>query len=124
MSHLVAVEPRGNILHVKVLGRIRLETYKHLIPFIDTAIFEYDGVRILFDLTEFAGRDPDGAVFEEDTKFDLPYWAEVERVAFIGDKKFEPRMPAFCEPFTSATSRFFYPHQRKDAGEWIREGVK
>ncbi|MHC5062980.1 MAG: SpoIIAA family protein [Planctomycetota bacterium] len=122
MAHLVSVEPHGHIIRVKVLGRLGQETYAHLVPFIDTAIAEFDGVRVLFDLSQYAGREP-GESFE-DAEFSLPHWAEVERVAIIGGKHLEPRVVAFCEPFSSATVRFFYPNQVKAAEEWIHEDVE
>jgi len=122
MSHLVSVEPYGRIIRVKALGQMGMATYEHLVPFIDSAIMEYGAVRLLFDLTQFAGREA-GAVFE-DAEFSLPHWAEVERVAFIGDKQFETRIRTFCQPFKSATVRYFYPNQRRDAEEWIHEHVE
>ncbi len=122
MSHLVSVEPHGHIIRVNVLGRMNAEAYDHLVPYIDTAIDEFQGARVLFDLSKYVGRDPDEGF--DVPEFNLPHWAEVERVAIVGHERFEPRTPAFCAPFTSATVRFFYPNQIKDAEEWIHEGVE
>ena len=121
MSHLISVEPNGRILRIAVFDWLDSKAYEHILPYIDSAIAEYDTVRLLFDLTEYAGREP-GEAFE-DAELNLPNWAGVERVAFIGDKRFEPRLPAFCEPFKSAAIKYFYTHQHKSAEEWIREGV-
>jgi hypothetical protein len=122
MAHLISVEPKANILRILVHDWIDKKAYEHIVPYIDSAIDEYDTVRLLFDLTEYVGRDS-GAMFE-DAEPSLPHWAAVERVAIIGDKRFEPRAPAFCEPFTSATIKYFYSHQGKAAEEWIHEGVE
>ena len=54
----------------------------------------------------------------------VPEGDPVGDLQILGDKQFEPRVPAFCQPFTSATVRFFYPNQGRDAEEWIHEGVE
>lgn len=121
MAHLISVEPNGHILRIAVYDAIDMKAYEHVVPYIDSAIYEYDTVRLLFDLTEYVGREP-GAGFEY-AELSLPNWAKVERVAFIGDRRFEPRVEGFCKPFTSATIKYFYSDQGDAAAEWIREGV-
>ena len=58
--------------------KLGMEAYKHIVPCIDPAIAEYDSVRLLFDLTEYYGRES-GAVLE-DAELSVPHWADVERV--------------------------------------------
>ena len=122
MSHLVTVERHGKLIRVKVLGQLGVEAFKHILPFLDRAIEEHESARMLFDLTSYAGREPGEGY--DDLTFDLPNWAAVERVAFIGDKVFEPRMPIFCKPFTSASLRWCYPDHGEDAEAWIQEGIR
>lgn len=47
-----------------------------------------------------------GALWE-DIKFDLHHFADIERLALIGDKKWEVGMAVFCKPFTTAKIRYF-----------------
>ena len=43
-----------------------------------------------------------GALWE-DIKFDLKHFAHIERLALVGDRKWEAGMAVFCKPFTTAT---------------------
>jgi hypothetical protein len=54
---------------------------------------------------DFHGWDA-GALWE-DAKFDLKHFADIERLAFVGEKKWEKGMAQFCRPFTKATIRYF-----------------
>ncbi|MEM1451202.1 MAG: STAS/SEC14 domain-containing protein [Planctomycetota bacterium] len=121
MPHLISLEPRGRIIHALVRGWIDEEAYEHIVPAIDETIFEYDMARLIFDLTDYVGREP-GSEFE-DIELDLPNWTKLQRVAVIGHERFKPRMEWFCRPFTSATLRFFLPEQKDDADAWIHEGI-
>jgi len=46
-----------------------------------------------------------GALWE-DVKFDLKHFADLERLAMVGDKKWQHGMAMFCTPFTQATIRY------------------
>jgi hypothetical protein len=41
----------------------------------------------------------------EDIKFSVKHFADIERLAMVGDKKWQRGMAAFCKPFTKATIR-------------------
>jgi hypothetical protein len=55
----------------------------------------------------------------EDLKFDLKHWKDIERLAIVGDKKWEKGMAAFCKPFTKAQIRYFDAAQVAEAREWL-----
>ncbi|MEM9380516.1 MAG: STAS/SEC14 domain-containing protein [Planctomycetota bacterium] len=121
MPHLISLEPRGRIIHVLVRGWIDEEAYEHIVPHVDEAVFEYDMARILFDLTDYVGREP-GSTFE-DIELDLPNFKKVERVAILAHEQLKPRMEWFCRPFTTAKVEFFPTSEREKAQEWIHGGV-
>jgi len=121
VSHLISVDCNGSLVHVDVTDQLTLEGYKHIVPYIDAAIDEFGSVRVLFDLGEYHGWD--GEARWEDLDLELLHWASVERVAIIGDPKYEEGVATFCRPFTAATVRYFYPADAKAAEEWIHEGL-
>jgi len=43
----------------------------------------------------------------KDIKFDIKHFADIERLAMVGDKKWQHGMATFCKPFTKATIRYF-----------------
>ena len=61
-----------------------------------------------------------GAAWEE-LKFDVEHFADIERLAMIGDKKWEQGMAAFFKPFTKATTRYFDEDDAVAARRWLGE---
>ena len=78
-----------------------------------------DNIRMLIELQDFKGWTA-GALWE-DTKFGVRHFTDIERMAIVGDKKWEKTMAAFIKPFTAATVRYFDVADREQAESWIRE---
>ncbi|MCG8511193.1 MAG: STAS/SEC14 domain-containing protein, partial [Rhodospirillales bacterium] len=55
----------------------------------------------------------------DDLKFDLKHFNDIERLAMVGDRKWEQGMAAFCKPFTTATVRYFDVKDMDDARQWV-----
>ena len=56
-------------------------------------------------MTAFHGWEGDG--LSEKLKFDMSHFAGIERIAAVGDKKWQRGMTAFFTPFSKATTRYF-----------------
>ncbi|NOX98730.1 MAG: STAS/SEC14 domain-containing protein [Verrucomicrobia bacterium] len=52
-------------------------------------------------------------------KFDIKHWKDIEKLAIIGESKWEAGMAAFCKPFTSAKIKYFEQSNLEGAREWI-----
>jgi len=65
----------------------------------------YGKIRVLMVMRDFHGWDT-GALWE-DIKWDAKHFNDVERVAIVGEKKWQQWLVAFCKPFTRATVRYF-----------------
>ena len=63
-----------------------------------------------------------GALWE-DIKFDWKHFGHIERLALVGERKWEAGMATFCKPFTRATICYFDQSQSVEAANWIREGI-
>jgi hypothetical protein len=107
----------GRVLEVRVTGKLTKEAYQKFVPAVDGQIKEYGKLRILFIMRDFHGWTA-GAMWE-DLKFDLKHWKDIERLAIVGDKKWEKGMAAFCKPFTKATIRYFDAAQIEEARQWL-----
>ncbi len=59
----------------------------------------------------------------EDVKFDLHHFADIERLALIGENRWEAGMAVFCKPFTAAKVRYFDDSKADEAAAWIHEGL-
>jgi hypothetical protein len=107
----------GRILEVRVTGKLTKESYQELVPAVDAQIKQYGKLRILFVMKDFHGWTA-GAMWE-DLKFDLKHWKDIERLAVVGDKKWEKGMASFCKPFTKAKIRYFDVVQLEEARAWL-----
>src|SRR4051812_13186671 len=105
MIELKKDQQLGNILDVTVTGRLTKDDYQQFVPEIERLIREHGKVRIVFDMHGFHGWTP-GALWE-DIKFESRHFRDIERLAFIGERKWEAGMAVFCKPFTSAAIRYF-----------------
>ena len=112
-------EDGGKILVVHVSGRLTKADYEQLVPEFARLVQQHGKLRLLFDMTGFQGWDA-GALWE-DIKFDVKHHADIERLAMIGDKKWERAMAGFCKPFTKATIRYFDHAESAEARKWLGE---
>ena len=111
----------GRILEVRVTGKLTKESYQKFVPAVDAQIKQYGKLHILFIMQDFHGWTA-GAMWE-DMKFDLKHWKDIERLALVGDKKWEKGMAAFCKPFTKAHIRYFDIAQIDEAREWLESAA-
>ena len=120
-SAKIEKEAEGKILLISVSGKLEKEDYEAFVPEIDKEIDSHGTVRILFDMVGFHGWTL-GALFE-DTKFAIKHYRGIERVAFVGDKRWEKGLAAFCKPFTKAEIRYFDITACGYARAWLREDL-
>jgi hypothetical protein len=76
-------------------------------------------LRLLFDMTGFHGWDA-GAAWE-DLKVGIAHFADIERLAMVGEEKWQHGMAIFCKPFTRATVRYFDHANAAEARKWLGE---
>ena len=82
-------ENGGKILVVHISGKLGKGDYEHFVPEFERLLRQYGKLCVLFDMTDFHGWDA-GAMWE-DIKFDIRHFAEIERLAMIGEKKMATR---------------------------------
>src|SRR5271168_3518187 len=105
MSVELHKEGNGKVLVVKLSGKLTKEDYDHFVPEIEQLINQHGKIRMLVQMHDFHGWTM-GALWQ-DVKFDLKHFAHIERLALIGDRKWEAGMATFCKPFTTAAVRYF-----------------
>jgi hypothetical protein len=106
----------GKLLEVQVSGKLAHEDYQQFVPKFEEMIKRHGKVSVLFDMVDFHGWEA-GALWD-DIKFDARHFADIERLALIGDKKWEKGMSVFCRPFTTAQVRFFDRAESAAALAW------
>jgi hypothetical protein len=107
----------GKFLHVKVSGKLTKDAYETFAPMVDEQIQEHGKIRILFETHDFHGWTA-GALWE-DLKFDFKHWKNIDRLAIVGESKWEEGMAVFCKPFTAAKIQYFDHSKLDEAKSWL-----
>jgi hypothetical protein len=106
-------------LAFKMSGKLHDEDYKRFVPLVDSAIAAQGKVRLLALFENFQGWDLQA--LWDDIKFATTHCTKIERIALVGDKKWEQWMAKVCKPFTMAKIRYFDTADLETAKTWIAE---
>lgn len=106
----------GKILGFKMSGKLHDEDYKKFVPTVEQAIDQHGKVRMLAQFHDFHGWDMRS--LWDDIKFATKHCNDLERIALVGENKWEEWMAKVCKPFTMAKIEYF---QDVDAAwNWLR----
>jgi hypothetical protein len=115
-------ENGGKLVAVQVTGKLVKADYESCVPEFDRLIRQHGKLRLLFELSGFHGWEA-GALWDE-IKLDIKYFADIERLAVVGDKRWEQDMVTFYKPFTKATIRYFDQGNAAEARKWLLEAER
>jgi hypothetical protein len=107
----------GRILEVRATGKLVANDYVELVPTFERLKQQHGKLRVLFELHDFHGWTA-GSLWQ-DLKFEERHFSDIERLAIIGETKWQEGMAKFCKPFTTAHVRYFKPEQAEAAREWL-----
>ncbi len=117
----MAIELKENVVEgvvtVKASGKLSKQDYEVFVPAVEKLIEAHGKISVLFEMHDFHGWEL-GALWE-DTKFDLKHFRDIDRLALVGESKWEELMSKFCRPFTSAKIRYFPREQADEARQWV-----
>ena len=109
----------GNILDINLHGTLTSRDYDNLVPGIERLIRDRGKLRILVTMHDFDGWDV-GGLWEE-MKWEWKHFADIERLAIVGEERWQRWMACFCRPFTAATVRHFTFDRLEQAYTWLEE---
>ncbi len=107
----------GEVLEVQVSGKLEHEDYQHFVPEFERLLKQHGKLRVLFEMVDFHGWA--GVAMWDDIKFDVKHFSDIDRLALVGDRKWEKGMSVFCRPFTTAKIRYFDHTAMDDARAWV-----
>jgi len=119
MSYTVSEVAQGNVIEVNITGQLTKEAYADFVPMTEAKIRQFGKVRLLVIMHDFHGWNA-GALWE-DVKFDAKHFNHVERLAIVGESKWEKGMSVFCRPFTTAKIEYFDHTDLEKARQWINQ---
>lgn len=117
MSLELRHDKKSKFLEVTIDGKLESKDYERFAPFVEDLIREHGKVDILLVLHDFHGWTA-GALWE-DVKFDAKHFRDIEKLAIVGETKWEKGMATFCKPFTTAKVRYFPREEIGAAQQWI-----
>lgn len=117
MAIILTERNGGKLLEVEVTGKLAHEDYKVFVPEFERLLKANGKLRVLFVMKDFHGWN--GAAVWDDIKFDVKHFADIERIAMVGDKAWEKGMSVFCRPFTTAKLHYFDLSELTAARSWV-----
>ena len=97
MAIQVNEEGGGKILVVQVSGKLTAPDYAHFAPEFERLVRQHGKLRMLFDMTGFHGWE--ASALWEDIKFDAKHFADIERLAMVGEAKWQKGTSIFRTPY-------------------------
>lgn len=107
----------GNVLGFKMSGKLHDADYQHFVPEIDQVVAAHGKARLLAQFHDFQGWDVHA--LWDDIKFSTTHCAKIERIALVGEKKWEEWMAKVCKPFTMAEIKYFDVAEIDAAWKWL-----
>ena len=112
-------ESSGNVIGYKVSGTIKKEDYETMVPEFEALVQEDGSANLLMDMTDFKWEALDA--WGTDMKFGRDYHKKIEKMASVGDKRWEKWMTKIAEPFYAKEAQFFETADSEAAWNWLRE---
>ena len=106
-----------SLIEVELSGKLTREDYERFVPEIERKIAEQGKLRLLVIMHDFHGWRL--AALWQDIKFDLRHFKHFERIALVGENKWQEWMSAICLPFATGELRFSHQDQLVAAREWV-----
>ena len=110
------------IIGFKLHGKLHDRDYESFVPAVDAAVAAEGRVRLFAQFEDFHGWDLHAAW--DDFKFGLKHYSDFERIAMVGERKWEAWITKVCKPFTKAKVRYFDQTEIDKAWSWLREDVQ
>jgi hypothetical protein len=105
----------GNVVGYKVSGDMTKADYATLDPAVDAVINEFGSIKLLLDLTDFHWEKVNA--WSSDLDFGKTYKDKIDKMALVGNKKWESFMAKAAQPFYAKEIQYFETDD--DAWGWL-----
>jgi hypothetical protein len=100
-------------------GKLHDQDCLDFVPAVEAAIKTHGKMRFLAQCHNFHGWDLHA--LWDDIKFSTQHCADVEKIALVGETKWEKWMAGVCKPLTLAKIKYFEASQLQAAWQWLEE---
>ena len=112
-------EKHGKLLVLRLVGTLIKADYEIFTPEFERLVRREGRLRVLIDMTGYQGLGA-GAWWDE-IKFDFKHFSDIEKLAVVGDKKWQHTLATFSQPLTQAEVRYFDVSDTAEVRQWLTE---
>lgn len=109
----------ANVVGWKLHGTLHDEDYRRFIPQIESVLTAAGKLRLFVQFEDFHGWDLHAAW--DEFKFGISHLSDFERIAIVGDRRWEKWLAVLRKPFTTAKVKYFDRCQVDEAWKWLYE---
>ena len=109
----------GRVLEVDLHGKLSRRDFDQIVPDTERLIARYGKIRLLVTMHDFEGWDA-GALWEE-IKWEAKHFHHIERIALVGDERWQGAMAKSCKSFTIASMCHFHHDELDTATAWVNQ---
>ncbi len=110
---------RGNVVRVRVSGKLTQEDYDQLIPLWEETLEHHGTMRMLLVMENFEGWEPRAAW--DDFRFSTGHAKKIERVAMVGEKAWQKWMAKVGSFFLPENLKYFDMAELAAAESWLED---
>ncbi len=111
-------ESSGNVIGYKATGKVTAADYEKLEPEVEDIVTQNGNIRMLFDL-EFDAMTV--KAMESDLAFGRKFHKNIDKLALVGDKKWEEWMTSMANKLFAHEAKHFHTADMDAAWAWLRE---
>jgi len=104
---------------LQVIGKVEPKDLEVLGAQLDLQVEQHGVIRLLVELVDFKGWT--AAAIWEDARLAFRHYRDIDRVAVVGERRWEKEITTLGRLFTAADVRYFDVERREEAASWIRE---
>ena len=107
-----------NTYALRVSGKLDHEDYQKFLPELEDLIKDNEKVSLLIEFDDFHGMDL--AAIKDDFNFGRKHNNDFEKIAIVGDKKWQKWMTLLSSPFLKGEMKYFERPDLQNAWDWLR----
>ena len=108
----------GNTIGYKISGTVTKEDYTVMVPEVEALIDQEGDINMLLDLSEFHWEKI--SAWGADMKFGSTYRKKIDKMAIVGDKKWQQWLTHLVDPFYAREAEFFHTDDVDAAWAWLK----
>ncbi|SHM88690.1 SpoIIAA-like [Cyclobacterium lianum] len=108
---------KNNIIATRAKDNLTETDIQKIHPLIHNIVNRGKKVRWYFEMENFSGSKLNA--FWQDLKMDMSHADDYEKIAMVGDKKWQNWITQFMKPFTNAEIKYFELEEKEEAKEWV-----